>query len=128
MVIDTSVLLAVLFGDPDAGSLLETLLAQPRLQLSIGSRLETSLVAEGSRFGAPADAVDQLIVQLGVVVVPFDDAQLHWALRGWRLYGKGRHRAGLNLGDCFSYALAKALDRPLLFKGDDFCHTDVRLP
>jgi ribonuclease VapC len=128
MVIDTSVLLAVLFGDPDAGSLLETLLAQPHLHLSIGSRLETSLVAEGSRFGAPADAVDQLIVQLGVVVVPFDDAQLHWALRGWRLYGKGRHRAGLNLGDCFSYALAKALDRPLLFKGDDFCHTDVRLP
>lgn len=128
MVIDTSVLLAVLFGEPDAGGLLETLLAQPRLQLSIGSRLETSLVVEGSRFGAPADAVDQLIVQLGVVVVPFDDAQLHWALRGWRLYGKGRHRAGLNLGDCFSYALAKALDRPLLFKGDDFCHTDVRLP
>jgi ribonuclease VapC len=120
--------LAVLFGEPDAGSLLETLLAQPNLHLSIGSRLETSLVAEGSRFGAPADAVDQLIVQLGVVVVPFDDAQLHWALRGWRLYGKGRHRAGLNLGDCFSYALAKALDRPLLFKGDDFCHTDVRLP
>jgi ribonuclease VapC len=128
MVIDTSVLLAVLFGEPDAGGLLETLLAQPRLQLSIGSRLETSLVAEGSRFGAPADAVDQLIAQLGVVVVPFDDAQLHWALRGWRLYGKGHHRAGLNLGDCFSYALAKALDRPLLFKGDDFCHTDVRLP
>ena len=128
MVIDTSVLLAVLFGEPDAGGLLENLLAQPRLQLSIGSRLETSLVAEGSRFGAPADAVDQLIAQLGVVVVPFDDAQLHWALRGWRLYGKGRHRAGLNLGDCFSYALAKALDRPLLFKGDDFCHTDVRLP
>lgn len=128
MVIDTSVLLAVLFGEPDAGALLETLLAQPRLQLSIGSRLETSLVAEGSRFGDPADTVEQLIAQLGVVVVPFDDAQLHWALRGWRLYGKGRHRAGLNLGDCFSYALAKALDRPLLFKGDDFCHTDVRLP
>jgi ribonuclease VapC len=84
-------------------------------------------VAEGSRFGAPVDAVDQLIAQLGLVVVPFDDAQLHWALRGWRLYGKGRHRAGLNLGDCFSYALAKALDRPLLFKGDDFIHTDVRL-
>jgi ribonuclease VapC len=127
MVVDTSVLLAVLFGEPDAGSLLETLLAQPHLHLSIGSRLETSLVAEGSRFGAPVDAVDQLIAQLGLVVVPFDDAQLHWALRGWRLYGKGRHRAGLNLGDCFSYALAKALDRPLLFKGDDFIHTDVRL-
>ena len=127
MVVDTSVLLAVLFGEPDAGSLLETLLAQPHRHLSIGSRLETSLVAEGSRFGAPVDAVDQLIAQLGLVVVPFDDAQLHWALRGWRLYGKGRHRAGLNLGDCFSYALAKALDRPLLFKGDDFIHTDLRL-
>ena len=128
MVVDTSVLLAVLFGEPDAGSLLETLLAQPHLHLSIGSRLETALVAEGSRFGAPVDAVDQLIAQLGLVVVPFDDAQLHWALRGWRLYGKGRHRAGLNLGDCFSYALAKALDRPLVFKGDDFIHTDVALP
>ncbi len=57
--------------------------------------------------------------------MPFGSEHLEWALRGWRLYGKGRHPAGLNLGDCFSYALAMASGEPLLFKGDDFNLTDV---
>ncbi len=57
----------------------------------------------------------------------FDANQLRWALHGWQYYGKGRHRAGLNFGDCFSYVLAMALNRPLLFKGDDFSQTDVKV-
>jgi ribonuclease VapC len=69
--------------------------------------------------------VEQLLLNLRVEVVPFDQQQLHWALTGWRRYGKGRHRAGLNLGDCFSYGLAQALKAPLLFKGNDFAATDV---
>lgn len=59
-------------------------------------------------------------------MVPFERAHLVWALRGWREFGKGRHRAGLNLGDCFSYALARSLEMPLLYKGEDFAHTDVQ--
>jgi ribonuclease VapC len=59
--------------------------------------------------------------------VPFDPHHLHRALQGWRRYGKGRHPAGLNLGDCFSYGLALALDLPLLFKGEDFAGTDVKV-
>jgi len=59
--------------------------------------------------------------------VPFDDNHLQWALHGWRHYGKGRHQAALNLGDCFSYGLAKTLDAPLLFKGEDFQYTDVKV-
>ena len=69
--------------------------------------------------------VEQLLLALRVEVMPFDQHQLHWALEGWRRYGKGRHPAGLNLGDCFSYGLARALNAPLLFKGDDFAATDV---
>ena len=59
--------------------------------------------------------------------VPIDANHLHWALHGWRHYGRGRHKAALNLGDCFSYGLAKALDAPLLFKGEDFQDTDVKV-
>jgi uncharacterized protein with PIN domain len=74
-----------------------------------------------------ATEVEQLLLALRVEVMPFDQHQLHWALEGWRRYGKGRHPAGLNLGDCFSYGLAMALDLPLLFKGDDFSLTNVKV-
>jgi ribonuclease VapC len=74
--------------------------------------------------------VEQLLLTLRVEVVPFDQQQLHWALTGWCRYGKDRHRAGLNLGDCFSYGLAQAIKAPLLFKSTgshdaDFAATDV---
>ena len=82
---------------------------------------------EGAARGGRQSAVDQLLLELGLEVVPFDAGQLHWALQGWRRYGQGRHRDGLNLGDCFSYALAMALDEPLLCTGTAFRHTDVRM-
>ena len=68
-----------------------------------------------------------LLNNLRVQVLPFDTNQLNWALHGWRHYGRGRHKAALNLGDCFSYGLAKTLDTPLLFKGEDFQYTDVKV-
>ena len=123
MVVDTSALLAVLFGENEAESL--AMASAPRLLISACSRLETTLVAEGQRFGASTEAVDALIAALEMRVVAFGPEHLEWALRGWRRYGKGRHPAGLNLGDCFSYALAMATGEPLLFKGDDFTRTDV---
>jgi ribonuclease VapC len=125
MVVDTSALLAVLFGEDEAEQLALAMAGAPRLLLSACSRLETTLVAGGQRSGASAEAVDALIAALDIEVVAFGPEHLEWALRGWRRYGKGRHPAGLNLGDCFSYALAMASGEPLLFKGGDFALTDV---
>lgn len=128
MVIDTSAFLAVLLREEEAEALSALMVEAPVLLMSAATKLEASLVAEGSRFGASSEAVEALCQALDVQVVPFDQSHLLWALRGWREFGKGRHRAGLNLGDCFSYGLARALNMPLLYKGDDFTSTDVRSP
>lgn len=71
--------------------------------------------------------LDLLLHQAGIVAVPFDALQFHWVLKGWRRFGTGRHAAELNLGDCFAYGLAMTLDLPLLFKGEDFSSTDVKV-
>lgn len=125
IVIDTSALMALLLQESDAEALLDAATRATLVHLSAASRLELGLVAESERHGIEATEVEQLLLALRVEVMPFDQHQLHWALEGWRRYGKGRHRAGLNLGDCFSYGLARALNAPLLFKGDDFAATDV---
>ncbi|MFO7629553.1 MAG: type II toxin-antitoxin system VapC family toxin [Prochlorococcaceae cyanobacterium] len=125
LVLDTSALMALLLQEPEAEGLLQVAASAATLHLSAATRLELSLVAEGTRTGTEPAEVDQLLLALGVAVVPFDQNQLHWALQGWRRFGKGRDRAGLNLGDCFSYGLAMALEAPLLFKGSDFSSTDV---
>ena len=125
IVIDTSALMALLLQESDAEALLDAAARAAVVHLSTASRLELGLVAESERHVIEATEVEQLLLALRVEVMPFDQHQLHWALEGWRRYGKGRHRAGLNLGDCFSYGLARALNAPLLFKGDDFAATDV---
>ena len=125
IVIDTSALMGLLLQESDAEALLDTAARAAVVRLSAASRLELALVAESERHGIEATEVEQLLLALRVEVMPFDQHQLHWALEGWRRYGKGRHPAGLNLGDCFSYGLARALNAPLLFKGDDFAATDV---
>ena len=127
LVLDTSALMALLLQEPEAEDLLEQAARAAALHLSAASRLELSLFSEGRRIGAEAAEVEQLLRSLAVRVVPFDENQLHWALKGWRQFGKGRHQAGLNLGDCFSYGLAMALNLPLLFKGEDFRSTDVKV-
>jgi ribonuclease VapC len=124
IVIDTSALMALLLQESDAEALLDAAARAAVVHLSTASRLELGLVAESERHGIEATEVEQLLLALRVEVMPFDQSQLHWALQGWRRYGKGRHRAGLNLGDCYSYGLAKALNAPLLFKGNDFAATD----
>ena len=125
LVIDTSALMAMLLQESDAEILLDAAVRASVVQLSAASRLELGLVAESGRHGVNGHEVEELLLALRVHLVPFDQRQLHWALQGWRRYGKGRHPAALNLGDCFSYGLAKALEAPLLFKGQDFCATDV---
>ena len=125
IVIDTSALMGLLLQESDAEALLDAAARAAVIRLSAASRLELALVAESARHGIEATEVEQLLLALRVEVMPFDQHQLHWALEGWRRYGKGRHPAALNLGDCFSYGLARALNAPLLFKGDDFAATDV---
>jgi ribonuclease VapC len=71
--------------------------------------------------------LELLMNRAQIQVVPFNADHMRWALHGWRHYSKGRHKAALNLGDCFSYGLAKAMDAPLLFKGEDFQYTDVKV-
>ena len=126
LVIDTSALMALLLQEAEAEPLLAVAAEASVVHLSAASRVELGLVSESSRHGIEDNEVEQLLLTLGAQVVPFDQHHLHWALHGWRHFGKGRHRAGLNLGDCFSYGLAMALDLPLLFKGDDFARTDVK--
>jgi ribonuclease VapC len=125
LVVDTSALMAMLLEEPDAEALLDLAVQAPSLYLSTATRLELSLVAESVRHAVEPSDLEQLLLGLRVEVLPFDQEQMHWALQGWRHYGKGRHPAALNLGDCFSYGLAKALQAPLLFKGDDFAATDL---
>ena len=87
--------------------------------------LEARIVVERQLGPAGQAELDQLLCRAAITAVPLEELHVHWALEGWLRYGKGRHGAGLNLGDCFSNGLAKALDAPLLFKGDDFAATDV---
>jgi ribonuclease VapC len=125
MVIDTSALVAVLNNEAEAEELEAAVEADPVRLLSTASYLETAIVIE-TRFGEPGGReLDLWLHRAAVDLVAVDADQAENARVAYRTYGKGRHRAGLNYGDCFSYALAKASNEPLLFKGNDFTHTDI---
>jgi ribonuclease VapC len=119
--------MALLLQEPEAEDLLDLAARAESVHLSAATRLELTLVAEGSQFNSISSEIEALLSNLRVQLLPFDTNHLHWALHAWRHYGRGRHKAALNLGDCFSYGLAKALDAPLLFKGEDFHYTDVKV-
>ena len=125
MVIDTSALVAVLFGEVERRAMIGAIEAAESRVLSAAGFVETSIVV-GARSGD--DGLRDLDLFLGrgsVELVPVDDEQAQAARRAFMSYGKGRHPAALNFGDCFSYALAKTSGRPLLYKGGDFAQTDV---
>jgi ribonuclease VapC len=126
LVVDTSALVAILLREPYVEPLARCLIDAPRRFVSAVTRAELSFVIEGrNREGGRRDLERLLdIVRIEVVSVTPQHAQI--AIEAFRRFGRGRHRAALNIGDCFSYALAKASDLPLLFKGDDFIHTDIR--
>lgn len=125
MVIDTSALVAMLTDEADA-ILLEARVAEdPARTMSTASYLETAIVIEARYGEAGGRELDLWLHRASVELVPVTADQAEVARRAYRQYGKGRHPAGLNYGDCFSYALAKVNGEPLLFKGDDFQHTDV---
>jgi ribonuclease VapC len=125
MVIDTSAVLAVLQNEPERRAFNEAIEAAERRAMSTATFVETSIAIE-ARYGADGlRDLDLFIAKAGIDLVPVDVEQAHAARRAFSEYGRGRHPAGLNYGDCFSYALAKVLGAPLLFKGDDFVRTDV---
>ena len=126
IVLDTSALTAVVVGESDAEAFLSLMLANAGdLQMSAGTAVETGIVVEARQGAEATKDLAILVDRLGMAVVPLDQAQAAAAVAAWRRFGKGRHPAGLTLGDCFSYALAKISSAPLLFKGTDFAQTDV---
>ena len=126
MVLDTSALLAILLSEPESPAFRTAIEAEPVRLVSAATFLEAAIVVE-TRFGeAGGRELDLLLHTAGCEVVPVDAAQAGIARAAFRRYGKGRHPAGLNFGDCFSYALSMASGEPLLYKGDDFGRTDLR--
>lgn len=125
MVVDTSVIVAILFREAERRIFYDKILDDGSASISAFSYMEAGMVLT-SRLGAAAEpALDQTLQDLGIVVVPVTVVQAKLALQAFGQYGKGRHPAGLNFGDCFSYALAKSSAEPLLFKGGDFARTDI---
>lgn len=127
LVVDSSAWLAILFGEPERAAFVEILARSAVVNHSAVTVLECGLVARG-RLGADgARLLEKVQREVAARPVPFDAAQAVVALEAFERFGKGRHRAALNLGDCCSYAAARALSLPLLCKGDDFRHTDIAL-
>lgn len=125
MILDTSPLIAILAKEPDFERYVDAISRASRCRMSAGNFLELSIVIEG-QFGADAlRQCDALIRRIDAVIEPVTLDQAHAARQAFHDFGKGRHPAGLNFGDCFAYGLAKITGEPLLFKGDDFRKTDV---
>jgi ribonuclease VapC len=125
MVLDTSAIVAILAGEPEQDEFLRKMAAAERLYLSAVSLVEVAAVLM-HRGGVDIEhSLDPFLSRAGVEVMPVDEVQAMVARDAYRRYGKGRHRARLNLGDCFAYALAVRTGEALLFKGDDFGWTDV---
>lgn len=125
MIVDTSAVMAVLFGESGAEHHEEAIAATPGCRMSVVSFLEAAIVLE-SRIGAVAGhELDAFLQEAEIALAPVTLEQAHAARRAWRRYGKGNHPAGLDFGDCFAYALADVTGEPLLFKGRDFARTDI---
>lgn len=125
MVIDTSALLAILRNEADAETLRQLVAGDPRRLISAATLFEAAIVIESRVGEAGGRDLDLLVAKAAAEIVPVDVEQVGVARAAYRAFGKGRHKAGLNYGDCFAYALAIVTGEPLLFKGQDFSHTDV---
>lgn len=126
MVIDTSVIAAIAFDEPEASGFHEKIVEDPVRLISAATVLEAAMVIEARLGEAGGADLDLWLHKTGAEIVAVTAEHADQARRTWRRYGKGRHPASLNYGDCFAYALAKLANEPLLFKGDDFSRTDIR--
>ncbi len=125
MIIDTSAIMAVLLDEPDGPRYRQAIAEAAACRISAATLLETAIVAESKGGIRAGHQLDRLIDRAQIEIVPVTREQASAARDAWRCFGKGNHRAGLNLGDCFAYALARTAGEPLLFKGRDFALTDI---
>ncbi len=125
MVIDTSAIVAIALDEPEAPAFEQRIADDPIRLMSAATVLEAAMVIETRLGEAGGSELDLWLHKVGVEIVPVGTEHADRARRAWRRFGKGRHPAGLNYGDCFSYALAVLTGEPLLFKGSDFAQTDI---
>lgn len=126
MVIDSSAILALLFNEPEADDVEIAIDEDPIRLMSVASGLEAAIVVEARLGAAGGLEFDLLLHKARIELVAVTSEQMEVGRTAWRRFGRGRHAANLNFGDCFSYALAAVSGEPLLFKGDDFSKTDVQ--
>jgi ribonuclease VapC len=126
MTIDTSALIAVLFSEAEYLDLVDCMLDADHLRMGAPTLVEASIVFAGRAGRKPGPAVADLVKELGIAVAPFAEKEWHAAAAAFQRFGRGRHRASLNFGDCLAYAAAATADDSLLFTGNDFRHTDIR--
>lgn len=127
MVIDSSALLAIFLAEPERKLFLDSIFQAETRMISAANVLETGIVLEARRGESAGREFDLFVVRANIQIVPVDGEQAEIARSAWRKYGKGRHPAALNFGDCFAYALAKFTSEPLLAKGTDFAATDIEV-
>lgn len=126
MIVDTSALIAILRDEPEAAACAEAIEAAPGRRMSAANFLEAAIVIDASRDPVASRRLDDLVKEAQLVIEAVTEVQARIAREAYRDFGRGSgHPARLNFGDCFAYALAHATGEPLLFKGDDFIHTDV---
>src|SRR3981081_4638948 len=122
MTLDSSALIAILFGEHGHLDLIDRILAADQVRVGTPTLVETGLVFAGRRRSTAVGEVEGLLRELDVTVVPFGEREWRAAVEAFRRFGRGRHKAALNFGDCFSYATADAANDSLLFVGEDFTH------
>lgn len=126
MIVDSSAVVGILNGEPDAEALSDALVSARNRRMSAATLVELYVVIDGKRDPVRSARLDELLSRSDVEIVDVTAEQAHIARAAYRDFGRGSgHPARLNFGDCFSYALARATGEPLLFKGDDFVHTDL---
>ena len=126
MVIDASAIAAIAFNEPEALGFERRIADDPVRLISAATILEAAMVIESQLGQVGGSDLDLWLHKVGVEIVVVDASHADAARRAWRRFGKGRHPAGLNFGDCFAYALARLTQEPLLFKSDDFAKTDIQ--
>ncbi|MFZ0807700.1 MAG: type II toxin-antitoxin system VapC family toxin [Candidatus Sulfotelmatobacter sp.] len=125
MIVDSSAILSILYAEPEAAEFAAAIQGAVTPRISAVSYVETAVVIDSARDAIASRRFDDLFRASHIQIEPVTPQQAQIARQAYRDFGKGRHKAGLNLGDCFAYALAKEMDEPLLYKGRDFAHTDV---
>jgi ribonuclease VapC len=125
MIVDTSALLAILLNEPDAAQIAEAMESADTLRISVASYLEAAIFVDRNGDEVRRALLDTFLQEFSIQLEPVTVEQARVARQAFLWFGKGRHPAGLNFGDCFTYALAKVTREPLLFKGQDFARTDL---